>query len=514
MRPSYIHTVRRSYADCGGAAVKKGLVIGAYDGCSPGEVKYTRAAKAFDEKLAGKISQLIKGGVHLPRGSAQVFSNLGDEFHSVALAGLGEEGAGYNSMEILDECKENIRWASGTGARALQDAGITQIYVEPFENAEAAAEGAGLAIWQYQDMRNPADHKPNPKLELYESSDIDSWKRGIGKADCQNLARRLEEAPGNLMTPTIFAQWTLDALCPCGIQVEVRDRDWLETNKMSALLAVSKGSCEEPVLLEIGYCGGKGEDKPITIVSKGITFDSGGLCLKECAKMHEKRGDIAGAAVCVGAIKCAAMMALPINIKVIAPVMETMMGGSSVKPGDVISSINGKTVCIENPDNEGRVSMIDPLVFCHTYYPCLIGSVASLTGMTTRGLGSACSAFFTTSNDIWREMERAGSETGDRVWRMPFWKYFTEKVTGYPSIDVNNVGKGGGQPCLGAAFLKEFISPDLDFMHMDIHGTGLLARGPNFPYLRPGLMTGRPVRTIAQFFYQVACPHDKGDHCS
>ncbi|XP_014278404.1 cytosol aminopeptidase [Halyomorpha halys] len=504
---------RRTYAECGGGTNKKGLVLGAYDGCNPGELKFTKAAKLFDDKMGGKISALVKGGAGISKGTAQVFTNLGDEFYSIAVAGLGEEGAGYNTLEILDECKENIRWAAATGARALQDSGIYNIMVEEFTNAEAAAEGANLAIWQYQDVRSPSEHNPTGKVDLYQSDDRDGWSRGIIKSDCQNFARRLEETPANLMTPAIFAQWVIDALCPCGIQVEVRDRDWLEAKKMSALLTMARGSCEEPLMLEMGYCGGKPEDKPIVFVGKGVTFDSGGICLKQCKGMSDKRGDVAGAAVCASVLKCVAQMALPVNVRVLTPLMESMIGGSAIKAGDVVTAFNGKTVQIENPDNEGRVMLLEPLAYSMTHLPCLLSTIASLTGTTTRGLGCGASAAFSTSNDVYRELERAGSETGDRVWRFPFWKYYTDKVTDYPSFDVSNVGKGYGETCKGAAFLREFVDPSLDFLHVDIHGTGLKVNESSFPYLKKGWMSGRPTRTLAQFVYQIVCPHDKGDDC-
>ncbi|XP_014250301.1 cytosol aminopeptidase-like [Cimex lectularius] len=503
----------RTYADCGSAAVKKGLVVGAYDGCSADELKLTPTAMKIDSETGGKLTQLLKGGVGIKKGTARIFSNIHPEFLSIAVAGLGEEGVGFNEAETLDLCKENIRWASGVGTSALQDEGINLVYVEEFTNAEAAAEGASLAIWKFQPFKAKEEQVIVPKLEFFDGSDTEGWQRGLIKAECQNMARRLEETPANLMTPMIFAQATLDALCACGVEVELRERDWIETKKMQAFLTMARGSCEEPILLELSYCGSTSDDKPIIFIGKGITFDSGGTCLKDCIGMSEYRGDMAGAAVIVGMFKCIAQLALPINVRAIIPLCENMIGGMAVRPGDLVVARNGKTIQIEDTDNEGRIILLDALNFSSIYQPCLVTTIATLTPGIRRGLGGSASGAFSTSDAVWRELSRAGSETGDRVWRFPFWKCFSNLVTNYVEVDVNNVGLGGGGgPCLGAAFLLEF-APSVDFLHLDITGTGLISNGIGYPYMKKGLMTGRPVRTLVQFLYQLSCPHDKGEEC-
>uniref|UniRef100_A0A224XM73 Cytosol aminopeptidase n=1 Tax=Panstrongylus lignarius TaxID=156445 RepID=A0A224XM73_9HEMI len=507
----YYFSQIRTYADCGSSAARKGLVLGAYDGCTPAELKLTKIAQQFDEESGGKIKHLLKGGAGIKKGTAQVFTNISNDFYSVAVAGLGPEGVGLNDKEQLDECKENIRWAAATGARALQDSGINSVLVENFTNSESAAEGSILAVFQYQDNRNREHQQPNVKVELHEGGDKEGWARGALRADNQNFARKLEETPGNLMTPSIFAQMAIDSACPCGVQVDVRDRDWLETKRMNAFLTMAKGSCEEPLLLDIGYCGAPVTDKPVILIGKAITFDTGGLCLKNCEGMSENRGDLAGAAVTLAVVKCAAQMALPMNIRALIPLCESMPGGRAVKPGDVVVGLNGKTITIADTDNEGRITLVDPLVYSKTYLPCLIITTATLTPGIRWGLGSAATGIFTNSNDVWRELQRAGAESGDRVWRFPFWKYYKQKVTEFTSIDVHNVGEGkGAGPPLGAAFLKEFVPPGVDYLHLDITGTGLYSTGVGAPYLKKGVMTGRPVRTLVQFLYQTSCPHDKG----
>ncbi|KAL1122430.1 hypothetical protein AAG570_002761, partial [Ranatra chinensis] len=491
---------------------QKGLILGAYDGCDKGELKLTPTAKKFDQETNGKLSTLLKGA-DIRLGRAEVYTNVHIDFACVAVTGLGPEGEGIDSLESLDKCKENIRIAAGVAATNLQANGMNSLLVEGFTNAEAAAEGASLAVWKYQEYKNKQDQTGNVKLELYHDPDIESFQRGLIKGEAQNLARALEESPANRMTPSIFAQKAVDALCACGVQVNVRDVHWMRDRKMNAFMSVAKGSCETPLLLEIGYCAGAPDEKPVVLIGKGLTFDSGGLLTKPCDNMMQHRGDMAGAAVVVAAIRCCAMLNLPFNIKGLIPLCESMPGGLAIKPGDVVTAINGKSIRIEDTDNEGRVTMTDPLIYCTAFKPCLVITLGTMTDMS-RTIGSGCSALFTTSDVVWREMHRAGLETGDRVWRYPMWKYYKRMVTDHIGVDITNKGSGGGgDSCLAAAFLYEFVPPGIDFCHLDITGVGMISSGVGYPYLRPGLMTGRPTRTLCQFFYQMACPHERGDEC-
>jgi len=294
----------------------------------------------------------FRSGITGRLGWGKVFNNLDPEFRAVAIVGLGREGAGFNELEMIDEGMENARVAAGVGARSLQLQGCSEVFVDSMEYPEQAAEGSSLAVWRYQDNKRKQDRTIIPKLELFDSPDVDAWTRGLFKAEAQNLARRLSDAPANQMTPTTFAQATVDALCPCGVTVEIRTMEWIEQQHLNSFLAIAKGSCEPPVLLEISYCGTAPEDKPILLIGKGITFNSGGLCLRPCKGMDEYRGSMAGAAVVVAAMRAAAALSLPINISAVIPLCENLPSGMAVKPGDVVTLLNGKTLAI-------RVSIIN-----------------------------------------------------------------------------------------------------------------------------------------------------------
>ncbi|XP_050094173.1 cytosol aminopeptidase-like [Anopheles aquasalis] len=490
---------------------EKGLVLGLYEQeIDTEEPRLSSTAIHFDAKTDGQLLGLIKEcNLKGKLGSVKVFNNLDPEIGSVAVVGLGIEGAGYNELEAIDEGFENVRIAAGIGAKRLASEGCTQIFVDPMEYPEQAAEGSGLATWRYQANKSKKDRKPIPKLDLYDSPDVDAWTRGLFKADAQNLARSLSDAPGNQITPTSFAQAAVDALCPCGVNIEVRNKDWAEAKNMSCFLSVARSSCEPPIFLEISYCGDDKAGRPIMLAGKGMTFNSGGLCLKNPEDMAQYRASMAGAATVVATIRAAAALSLPINLVGLIPLCENMPSGMAFKPGDVVSCMNGKTIAVHDTNNAGRLMLADTFIYGQqTFKPKIVVDVATLSDGIIHALGGAASGVFSNSDFLWSQMRKAGAISGDRVWRMPLWQYYTHKVTDYSNVDISNAGRGKGSACLGAAFLKEFV-PCVDWLHLDITGVGMLKTGAGIPYLVNDRMTGRPTRTLIQFLYQLACPEQQ-----
>lgn len=491
--------------------ITRGLVLGIYEKEQPNDCpKLTLVTKRFDERLQGKLTEQIQEyGMCGKLGSSNVFNNLDPQYKNISIVGLGKEGAGYNELEAIDEGMENARVAAAVGAVNLQNVGCTHIMVEPMEYPEQVAEGSGLAVWKHQENKMKTKRVIIPKLELYDSPDVDDWTRGLFKAEAQNLARTLSESPANQMTPTDFAQATVDALCPCEITVEVRNMDWIVSQNMNSFLSVAKSSCEPPVFLEMTYCGGPVEEKPVLLVGSGLTFNSGGLCLKKPDEMSEYRASMAGAAAVVATMRAVAALSLPINVSAVVPLCENMPSGMAFKPGDVITCLNGKAIGVHDTNNAEVLVLADTICYgLTTFRPKLVVDVATLTKGVQRGLGGAAAGVFSNSHYMWKQMHRAGTTTGDRVWRLPLWKYFTKKVTDYSEVDVSNTGKGRGSTCLAAAVLKEFC-PCIDWVHMDIANVGMNITSPSFPYLGQYRMTGRPTRTLIQFLYQLACPEEQ-----
>ncbi|ALC43790.1 S-Lap4 [Drosophila busckii] len=497
---------------CGGGEARggKGLVVGVYLKEGDKDPKLTSAGEKLNDRLGGKLVELIcETKIVGKLGRGKVFNNIDPDFRSIAIVGVGMEGVGFNELEMLDEGMENVRIAAGIGARSLFDLGCTEIHVDSMDYAEQAAEGSTLAVWQYADMLGKKNRPAAPKLELHDSGDVDGWTRGLFKAEAQNLARRLSDAPANCMTPTLFAQATVDALCPCGITVEIRTMDWIEQQRMHSFLMIAKGSCEPPVLMEISYCGTSPEDKPVLFVGKGITFNSGGINLRPCKDMDEYRASMSGAAACVAMMRCVAALSLPINICLIIPLCENMPSGMATKPGDVCTLLNARAMAIRDLDKAGVVVMADPLIYGQTTYkPRLVVDVATLGMGTKKAFGGGATSIFSNSHYIWKQFQRAGSLTGDRVWRLPLWHYYKKQVTDELGYDLSNDGRGLASSCLAAAVLHELV-PCADWAHLDTRGTGMMSMYGIVPYLSSWRMTGRPTRTLVQFLYQLACPEQK-----
>ncbi|RZF41136.1 hypothetical protein LSTR_LSTR010788 [Laodelphax striatellus] len=479
---------------------KKGLLLGAYTGEKDGEVIFTNAAKGIDNECEGKLAQFIDvAGPGLKQGKCRVFYKLHKNHDIIAVVGLGKKSLTYNEMEDIDEKKEAVRIAAATGCRYLQDAGVTQIYLENLGEPQCAAEGANLGLWFYQGTKSPESQVYIPQVIPFEGQS-EEWNKGEILSDAQNLARMLMDTPANLMTPTIFAENAASVLDDLGVVVVVHDKKWAESKKMGSFLSVARGSDEPPLFLEISYSGGKPSEKPIALVGKGITFDSGGISLKPGAGMAEMRGDMGGAACIVGALTAIAKLKIPVNIVALIPLTENMPSGKATKPGDVVTAMNGKTICVDNTDAEGRLILADALCYADTFNPAVTVDLATLTGAMGVCLGSAATGIFSNSTPLCNIMSKAGAVTGDRVWRLPIYKDYTSLMTSYKSVDINNLGKDKvAGSCKAAAFLKEF-APKENWIHMDIAGV----MGPSdwHPYLQKGMM-GRPTRTLVEFVSQL-----------
>ncbi|PSN44772.1 Cytosol aminopeptidase, partial [Blattella germanica] len=428
-------------------------------------------------------------GPGIKKGNGQVFYNLKQQFPVVAVVGLGKENSSYNENEEIDEGSENVRIAAAVGCKKLQEVGVTKVLLEGMGNPEAAAEGATLGLWLYQAFKNEKKQKKTPELNLFEENENDKckWEKGVLKAKAQNVARNLTDTPANRMTPKMFAEAAINLLTPLGVSVTAHDKTWAEEKKMGSFLSVSHGSAQPPIFLEIQYIGSSNSNKPVVLVGKGVTFDSGGISLKPSGSMDEMRGDMGGAACVVATIYAAKLLKLNINIIGLIPLTENMPSGTATKPGDVVFAMNGKSILVDNTDAEGRNLFLRAIRIA---------------------LGGAATGVFTNSSPIFQQLKEASIVSGDRVWRMPLWQYYGKQMTECPSSDLVNISRGsspGGGSCTAAAFLKEF-APDGDWMHLDI--AGVMGTSEGLPYLSKG-MTGRPTRTLIEFISSLAEKYSK-----
>uniref|UniRef100_A0A8C9VCI6 Cytosol aminopeptidase n=1 Tax=Scleropages formosus TaxID=113540 RepID=A0A8C9VCI6_SCLFO len=469
----------------------EGLVLGVYEKEKEDD---TRLLPTVDVDFASFASS----GPPLKKGKSRIFYGLHEDFPSVVVVGLGKNSPGFCSKENWYNCKENIRAAVSVGCRALQDLEVPLVEVDPCGDPQAAAEGAVLGLFEYDEFKKKKTFAV--KTQLHGSSDTTAWERGVLYGEGQNLARRLMEAPANHVTPAFFADTIEQKLAPFSDKVIIhkRPKSWIEEQQMGAFLSVSKGSEEPPVFLEIHYNGNaESSQPPLVLVGKGITFDSGGISLKPSSGMEAMRADMGGAATVCSSIVTAAALKLPVNIIGLAPLCENMPSGKANKPGDVVKAKNGKTIQVDNTDAEGRLILADALCYAHTFNPKAIVNAATLTGAMDVALGSAATGVFTNSDWLWKQLFKASIVTGDRVWRMPLFQHYTKQVTDSQLADLNNIGKysRSGGPCTAAAFLGEFVTAP-HWAHLDM--AGVMSNKDEIPYLRKG-MSGRPTRTLVEF---------------
>lgn len=291
----------------------------------------------------------------------------------------------------------------------MDTAGIKKIEIENLCDAESAAEGSLLGTWKFQEYKTKKDLLPDVQLYSPDKESCHGWGRGALKAEAQNVARKLADTPSNLLTPTMFAENVQNILGSVGVDVKVYDKAWAEEQKMYSFLSVARGSVEPPKFLEITYSNCSGNSPPYALVGmisdsstvhihiticlhllgKGVTFDSGGISLKPSTGMDEMRGDMGGAAAVVGTVFGLAKLKVPVNVKVFIPLVENMPSGSATKPGDVFTAKNGKTICVNNTDAEGRLILADALCYAGEFKPQWILDIATLTGAIAVALGNA-----------------------------------------------------------------------------------------------------------------------------
>ncbi|CAL1600912.1 unnamed protein product [Knipowitschia caucasica] len=477
---------------------RKGLVLGVFEKDGDGH-HLTEAAAGFDKGVSGKLSEVLNiSGPSLKKGKSRLFFGLHKDFPCVAVVGLGKADSGVCGAENWDAGKESIRAAVSTGCRLLQDLEVKHVEVDGCGDAQSAAEGAVLGLFNYDQLKTKKKTQVTP--QLHGSADSSGWAKGVVYAEGQNLARLLMEAPANHITPTAFANIIEERISSIGQRVLIhkRSKTWIEEQQMGAFLSVSRGSDEAPLFLELHYNGSPDSaEPPLLLVGKGITFDSGGISLKPSQSMDAMRADMGGAATVCASVVTAAALKLPVNIIGLAPLCENMPSGRATKPGDVVKAKNGKTIQVDNTDAEGRLVLADALCYGHTFNPRAIVNVATLTGAMDVALGSAATGVFTNSDWLWGQLQKASVVTGDRVWRMPLFQHYTRQVTDSQLADLNNVGKysRSGGACTAAAFLREFVTLP-HWAHLDI--AGVMSNKDEVPYLRKG-MSGRPTRTLVEF---------------
>jgi leucyl aminopeptidase len=270
----------------------------------------------------------------------------------------------------------------------------------------------------------------------------------------------------------------------------VLDKKQIEKLGMGSFLAVAQGSREPPKFIVMEYFGGKKGDRPVALVGKGITFDTGGISIKPAAEMDEMKFDMCGAASVLGVMKAAALMRLPLNVVGVIPTTENMPGGNAIKPGDIVTTMSGQTVEILNTDAEGRLILCDALTYVEKYKPAAVVDIATLTGAMVIALGHVATGLFANSDPLARELLQAGDAAWDRAWHMPLWDDSQEQLKSN-FADFPNIGSRAGGSVTAACFLSRFTKA-YPWAHLDIAGTAWKSGAEKGA-------TGRPVTLLAHF---------------
>ncbi len=466
-------------------------------------------AAALDRALGGALALAAQSGdFRGRRGEHQIVYARGRTGpRRVLLLGLGDE-AKLDAEGLRQAAGRALGAAAGRGARQLAIALPASRRVPAGPAARALAEGAVLAAYRSDPWRTRREDEKPPvartTLLVERASDLaaarEAAELGTVLAECQNLARRLSNEPPNALTPEALAREARKVAGEVGLTVRVLDVAELRRRKMGALLGVGQGSQHPPRLVVLEHKPRRGRTRPtVCLVGKGITFDSGGISIKPSAGMHEMKHDMSGAATVVATLRAAALLDLPLHLVGILAAAENLPGGEAYRPGDILTSMSGLTIEVQNTDAEGRLVLCDALHYARTTWePAAMIDLATLTGACVVALGSTACGLFGTHEGLVDALRRAGDAAGERAWPMPLFDEHREQMKS-PVADLKNVsGSRDAGACTAAAFLSRFVG-DVPWAHLDIAGTAYTSKaGPCQPYGA----TGFGVRLLVQLLQE------------
>ena len=345
-------------------------------------------------------------------------------------------------------------------------------------------------------LTKPKDGFPVIDEVVIDGADRDfrrGLERGIIIGTETNACRRLANLPGGDMTPSVLANEARRVAAKLPIKVKIFGVPEMQKLKMGGVLGVGKGSAFPAKFIVMEYFGDKKGEAPVVLVGKGVTFDTGGINLKPGDSMLGMNMDMSGGAAVIHALAAAARLKVKKNIVVLVPAVENMPSGTSYRPGDILRSMSGKTIQVDNTDAEGRIILADALTYAKRYDPALVVDVATLTGAAVVALGERASALFTQDRDLEQRFRELGETSGDYVWPLPLWDEYDAEIKGTFG-DVSNLGKTRwGGAITAAAFLKQFAD-GYPWVHLDIAPRMTAVEGE---YLAKGA-AGAPVRLLVK----------------
>lgn len=434
----------------------------------------------FDDRQAPKS---------LPRAKRAIVERLAAERGATSLynvfthVGGGRDGrivvVGAGKRREYDA--ERARNIASAGIKSLwkTDAKTVAIHADPTtiggpRAAQAAVEGVHFAMFRPEAHRSRPEERRLPPITtvsiVVEGDARGALKRGDAVGQAVNLARRLANEPANKMTPTNVADEARAVAKDRGLEVEILDRKKCEKLGMWSYLSVAQGSHQPPQCIVLRYRGRGGSGYDLGLVGKGITFDSGGISIKPAEGMFHMKADMTGAASVIAAMSAIGTLKPKVNVIAVAPCTENLPGGGATKPGDVFTSMSGKTVEVINTDAEGRLILVDGITYAQREGATRVVDVATLTGAIAVGLGNHFSGLFGKPDAFVAEVRQVGAEAGDRLWPMPLTDEYRNEIKSDIADITNSAGRDGGA-IKAAAFLDAAVEDGTEWAHLDIAGT-------------------------------------------
>ena len=462
-----------------------------------------------DKALDGAISQLIgQGEIKGKLNEITIIHSLGKlPAARVVVIGLGKKeelSQDRVRMAVGEACRLLQQKGIGNVATAALGAGVVGISLEGA--AQAVTEGALLGVYSFRrHITKEAEHGELKRLTIVEADETklpvlqQGGDKGRVLAEATELARDMVNEPANYMTPPHMAETAASLAKAYGLKLEVLEQEQMRELGMGALLGVTQGSQQPPKFIVLHYRGGDSAQIDLALVGKGITFDSGGISIKPSEGMQEMKGDMAGGAAVMAAISAIAQLKPKLNVVAIAPCAENLPGGEALKPGDVLTAMNGKTIEIISTDAEGRLILADALCYANKLGAKLIVDVATLTGACHVALGNDCSGVFGNNQELVEKVIAASVDAGEFMWQLPMYEQAREQLKSEVA-DIKNVGGKWGGAITAAQFLAEFAG-DTPWVHLDIAGTSLSVKDRG--YLVKGA-TGVTVRTLVNLALSLA----------
>lgn len=474
------------------------LVVGVFEGKTLGIT-----GVAIDRALAGFVRKSATSkGFEGKKGQALALDTLGRiPAQKVFFIGLGAKN---------EATEESIRRAAAIGAKAVRNAGLKNFAttlatakvsgVSAKNLAQAVVEGATLALYRFEQLKTKKKKKKIAHITLLtqNTSEVSTLKGGANKglilAEAASFARDLINLPGNFATPSYLADEAKKFAKRLGVTCKILGPAQIAKLKMGGLLAVAQGSKEPARFIILEWKKGPKSQKPIVLVGKGLTFDTGGISIKPSANMEEMKSDMSGGAAVLGAMRAVAALKLKVNLVCLIPSTENMPSSAAIKPGDVATGLSGVTMEIINTDAEGRLILADALAYADRYKPDAIVDLATLTGACMIALGTVASGLFCNDETLTKQIIAAGEETGERFWSMPLFPEHEELIKSLVA-DIKNIGPRWGGASTAAAFLKKHVKKG-PWAHCDIAGTAYTNKAAGY---RTEGGVGLGVRSMVRF---------------